>query len=384
MSEAKGLDHSAYGGISGEDYVPYIPASSVMPESTVISILFGIIFAIVFGAANTYLGLKVGMTIAAGIPVSILATGLLRFVFRRNNILEANMIQAIAAMGESIAGGIIFTLPAIIIWGLDLKLSTIVVATLLGGLVGIFFVVPLRRYLVIEEHGKLIFPESMAAAEILVTGSAGGSGFKTVLTGLSLGGLYKLLSGGFHLWMEEPEWTIPPMQNTIFGMDTLASLAGVGFIIGLEASLYMFAGALVAWLGLIPLIKYVGAGLADPLFPSKNPISKMDAWAIWSNYIRYIGAGAVAAGGFISLGRSLPTIVQSFRSAVGGLGKGTASAKRTDVDVPITWVIAAALFVFLLSWLLPIVNIGPLGSFMVILFSFFFAVVARSIFSARR
>lgn len=154
------------------------------------------------------------------------------------------------------------------------KSNNIVIATLLGGLVGIFFVVPLRRYLVIEEHGKLVFPESMAAAEILVTGSSGGAGFRTVLTGLSIRGVYKLLSGGFKFWLEEPEWTIKPMQNTIFGMDTLASLAGVGFIIGEDASLYMFAGAFVAWLGLIPLIiKYFGAGLVTPLFPSKLPIN---------------------------------------------------------------------------------------------------------------
>lgn len=166
------------------------------------------------------------------------------------------------------------------------------------------------------------------------------------------------------------------MQNTIFGMDTLASLAGVGFIIGIESSLYMFAGAVVAWLGLIPLIKYIGAGLATPLFPSKVSISQMDAWSIWGNYIRYIGAGAVAAGGFISLGRSLPTIVQSFKSAVGGLGQGTASNDRTNQDAPIIWVIASAVLVFLLSWILPGISIGVLGSLMVILFSFFFAVVS--------
>ncbi|MDQ7094612.1 oligopeptide transporter, OPT family [Desulfosporosinus sp. PR] len=374
--EKKGLDHSAYGGVSGEDYIPYIPASEAMPEITVVSIIMGVLLAALFAAANTYLGLKVGMTIAAGIPSAVLATGILKGLFKRNNVLEANMIQSIAAMGEALAGGIIFTLPAIIIWGLELKLSTIVVATLLGGLIGIFFVVPLRKYLTVEEHGKLIFPESMAAAEILATGSSGGSGFKTVLTGLLYGGGYKLLSGGFALWMEEPQWTIKSLQSTVFGIDTLASLAGVGFIIGIEAALYMFAGALVAWFGLIPLIKYVGAGLTTPLFPSQTLISQMSASAIWSSYIRYVGAGAVAAGGFISLGRSLPTIIRSFRSAMGGLGKGSASTKRTDVDAPIIWVIGAAVFVFLLAWLLPMISIGPIGSFLVVIFAFFFAVVS--------
>lgn len=327
--EKRGLDHSAYGGIDGKDYVPFIPADKAMPEITIVSMVMGIIFAMLFAAANTYLGLKVGMTIAAGIPASVLATGILKGLFKRNNVLEANMIQAIAAMGEALAGGIIFTLPAIIIWGQQLKLSTIVVATLLGGLIGIFFVVPLRRYLTVEEHGKLMFPESMAAAEILATGSSGGTGLKTVLLGLSTGGLYKLLSGGLAFWLEDPEWTIKPIQSTIFGVNVLASLAGIGFIIGIEGALYMFAGAVVAWFGFIPLIKYVGTGLTSPLFPSTTLISQMSAGAIWSSYIRYVGAGAVAAGGFISLGKSLPTIIRPSARPWGG------SARQPPLSVQI-------------------------------------------------
>lgn len=376
MAEKKGLSHNAYGGVHGDDYIPYVPASEAMPEVTAISLVIGSLFAILFAAANTYLGLKVGLTISAGIPAAILATGLLKIVFRRNNILEANLIQGIAAMGESIAGGIIFTLPAIIIWGMELNLGTIFVTTLLGGLVGILFVVPLRRYLLVEEHGKLIYPESMAAAEVLVTGSTGGTGFKTVMTGLGGGALYKLLSGGFRFWGEEPEWVIKPMENTIFGFDTLASLVGVGFIVGIEVSLYMFGGSLLAWFGLIPLIKYFGAGLTKPLFPSTVVIAEMGAWDIWSKYIRYVGAGAVAAGGFISLARSLPTIVKSFRTAIGGLGEKGVNQKRTEIDVPMTWIIAGAILVFLLSWFLPMIRAGFVGALMVIVFSFFFAVVS--------
>lgn len=379
MSAKKGLSHSAYGGVHGDDYIPYIPANEALPEVTAVSIILGCFFAALFAAANTYLGLKVGMTISAGIPAAILATGLLKGVFGRNNILEANLIQATAAMGESIAGGVIFTLPAIIIWGLQLKLSTVIIVTILGGLLGVLFVVPLRRYLIVEEHGSLIYPESMAAAEVLVTGSTGGSGFKTVMLGLGGGALYKLLSGGFALWKEEPEWVIKPMQSTIIGADTLASLIGVGYIVGIEAALYMFAGGLVAWFGLIPLIKYVGAGLTVPLFPSTELISNMDAWAIWSKYIRYVGAGAVAAGGFISLGKSLPTIISSFKSAMSGIGDKGETTKRTYKDVPMTWVIGGAVLVFLLSWFLPMINIGPIGSILVVLFSFFFAVVSARI-----
>lgn len=377
MDERKKLSHSAYGGIKGEDYIPFIPTSQAMPELSIYSIIMGAVFAMIFAAANTYLGLKVGLTIAAGIPGAILATGLLKGLFRRNNILEANMVASIAAVGESIAGGIIYILPAIILWGLELKISTIVIVTLLGGLVGIFFVTPLRKFLIVEEHGHLVYPESMAAAEVLVNGSEGGSGFKTVLLGLGIGGGYKLASGGFALWSERPEWVIKSYQGAVFGIDTLASLLGVGFIVGTEASLYMFGGAVVAWLGLIPLIKYIGTGLTEPLFPSTQLISEMGASDIWSKYIRYIGAGAVAAGGFISLGKSAPTIIKSFKSAMAGLGKkASETVTRIDEEPPITWVIGSAILVFILSWILPQVNAGFLGSFMIVIFSFFFAVVS--------
>lgn len=379
MTEKKGLSHSAYGGINGEDYVPYVPVTQAMPELTVVSIFMGCLFAVIFGAANTYLGLKVGMTIAAGIPAAILATGILKGIFKRNNILESNMIQAMASMGESLAGGLIFIVPAVILLGTKLTITTIIVLSILGGLLGILFVVPLRKYLIVEEHGRLVYPEGMAASEVLVSGSAGGHGLKTMLTGLSVGGGYKLLSGGFMLWTEEPSWTIKPLQGTVFGADVLASLIGVGFIVGIEIGMYMFAGALVAWFGLIPLIKYVGAGLTTPLFPSADLIKDMDAVTIWNKYIRYVGAGAVAAGGFISIIKALPTIIKSFKSAMGGLGAKVSSQKRTDIDVPMLWVIGAAIFVFILTWLVPFVPniaVGPVGAILAVIFAFFFAVVS--------
>lgn len=379
MEHKKGLSYTAYGGVHGDDYIPYIPADEVMPEITAASIIIGSLFTILFGAANTYLGLKVGLTISASIPGAILATGILKGILRRNNILEANVIQSIGAMGESIAGGLIYTLPAIIIWGLELDIATITVVALLGSLLGILFIVPLRRFLTVEEHGSLVYPEGMAAAEILVTGSLGGTGFKTVLTGLIGGGIYKLLSGGFRLWLEEPEWILKPMQNTIFGANVLASLLGVGYIVGIEAALYMFAGSVVAWLGLIPLIRYVGSGLTEPLFPATELIKDLGAWKIWSNYIRYIGAGAVATGGFIGLAKSAPTIIRSFKSAMSGFGSSSGIAKRTEKDVPLSWIIGGAILVFLLAWWLPIINIGPIGSVLVVIFSFFFAVVSARI-----
>ena len=377
-SKMTGLSKEAYGGTDGDKYVPYIPTTEVMPELTGYSIIMGVLFALIFAAANTYLGLKVGITISAGIPGAILATGLLRGLFRRNNILEANMVASLAAMGESIAGGIIFVLPALLLLGFGLSITTIVIVTVIGGMMGVFFITPVRRYLIVEEHGRLIYPESMAAAEVLVTGSEGGSGFKTVLLGMGVGGAYKMASGGFAFWGENASYTIRSFQGTIVGVDTLASLMGVGFIVGTKTSTLMFGGGVVAWLALIPMIKFFGSGITEPVFPSTVPISEMDAFAVWSSYIRYIGAGAVAAGGFLSLAKSLPTIISSFRKAAAGMkqGAGGGSVTRMDQEAPLTWVIAAAVLGFLLTWLVPAVGGGIVGALMAVLFSFFFAVVS--------
>ena len=371
------LDKSAYGGAPGADYQPYVPTTEAMPEVTGYSIIMGIVFALIFAAANTYLGLKVGLTISAGIPGAILATGLLKGLFRRNNILEANMVASLAAMGESIAGGIIFVLPALILLGFGLSMTTIVIVTIIGGLMGVFFITPVRRYLIVEEHGTLVYPESMAAAEVLVTGSAGGSGFRTVLLGMGVGGIFKMFSGGFKFWGENASYTITSYQGTMIGIDTVASLMGVGFIVGTKTSTLMFGGSIIAWLALIPLIKYLGAGLTEPLFPSTKIIADMAAIDIWKNYIRYIGAGAVATGGFISLIRSMPTLISSFKQAIIGMRKGgTDKISRMDIESPLLWVIAAAIMGFLLTWLLPVIGGGFVGSLLGVIFSFFFAVVS--------
>ena len=375
--EKRGLSKNAYGGCSGADYVPYVPTTEAMPEITGYSIIIGILFALLFGAANTYLGLKVGMTIASAVPGAILAIGLLKKVFKRNNILEANVVSSLAAMGEALSGGVIFALPALILLGFNLSLMTIVILTVIGGLMGIAFIAPVRRYLIVEEHGTLIYPEGMAAAEILVTGTEGAGGFKTIIMGISFGAVFKMLSGGFSLWGEEAAYTIKSYQGTIVSMDTMASLLGVGFIVGTKTTAMMFAGSVLAWLALIPLMKLFGTGLAHPIFPSTILVAQMDANAIWSNYIRYIGAGAVAAGGFISLAKSLPAIFRSFKLAAGGMGKGEAGpVTRVNRETPLTWVIAAAILGFLLVWFVPAVGGGPVGGFMAVVFSFFFAVVS--------
>ncbi|SHE52439.1 putative oligopeptide transporter, OPT family [Clostridium fallax] len=217
----------------------------------------------------------------------------------------------------------------------------------------------------------------MAAAEVLVTGSEGGSGFKTVVAGLSMGAGYKFLSGGLRLWKEQATYTIQAYQGTMIGVDALASLLGVGFIVGTRASLLMFGGSIVAWFALIPMIKFLGAGLTSAVFPSTTLIADMSAQQIWANYIKYIGAGAVAMGGFISLAKSMPTIIRSFKQAMSGIGiKGDGNKDRINIEAPITWVIIAAFFGFFLTWLLPLINGGFLGGILAVLFSFFFSVVS--------
>lgn len=362
-------------------FKPFVSMDTVIPETSIVSIAMGIIFAMVFAAANVYLGLKTGITIAAALPASILGTGLLKGIFRKNSILEANLVAATAAVGESIAGGIIFTLPAIIIWGKDLSVLSIASITMLGGLIGMLFVVPFREYLIVEEHGKLMFPESVAAYEILVNANKGGEGFKTVLKGLGMGGVFKFMSGGLGLWSEGPSWMIAKL-GTAFGFNAVASLLGVGFIVGTGVATLMFAGAVLAWFGFIPLIKFIGMGIDTPIFPATTLIRDMSPIEIWSFYIRYIGAGAVAIGGFISLAKSAPAIVNSFREAMKGLAaeKAAHHVERQHIDTPLTWVGAGAIAVFLITWLVPLAagvpKIGLFVAILVIFFSFFFGVVS--------
>lgn len=378
-NERRKLSPTAYGGCKGEDYIPFVPTSEVMPETTGYSIIVGIIIACVFAAANAYLGLKVGMTIASAIPGAILSVGILRGAFKRNNILEANLACSLSGMGEAAAGCSVFVLPSLILAGFNVSLLTIILVIAIGGTMGIFFITPLRRYLIVEEHGNLIYPEGMAAAEVLVTASQGGNSFKTVLIGIGLGGLYNLLSDGFKLWGGQTTYTFKGYQGTMIGMDTLAPVLGVGFIVGVRVGLLMLGGSIIAWFVLIPLIKFFGTGLSTAIFPSTKLISQMSAMEVWSNYIKYIGAGAVAMGGFISLAKSLPTIITSFKQAMTGLvkeGKQAGSTKRTDKETPIVWLIGAALIGFFATWLLPMFKAGIIGGILAVVFAFFFSVVS--------
>ncbi len=362
-----------------KEFKPFIPADRVVPEMTVVSLILGIILAVVFGAANAYLGLRVGMTVSASIPAAVISMGLIRFVLRRDNILENNMVQTIGSAGESLAAGAIFTLPALFMWAAEseavsapsfMEISAIAVC---GGLLGVLFMVPLRTALIVEEHGVLPFPEGTACAEVLLAGESGGDKSKVVFSGLGISALYKFIADGLCLFPSEVAWEVKPLRAG-FGADVLPALAGVGFICGKKISSYMFAGGVLGWFVIIPLISLFGGDMV--MAPGKDPISTLGASWIWSSYIRYIGAGAVAAGGIISLVKSLPTIVKTFSKAVKGFGHKDANELRTNRDLPLPVVMGGALVIALVIWLLPSVPVSLLGALIIVVFGFFFATVS--------
>lgn len=368
------------------EFKPFIPADKVMPEFTVASLLLGILLAVIFGAANAYLGLKVGMTISASIPAAVISMGVIRVIMRKESILENNMVQTIGSAGESLAAGAIFTLPALYIWYAEWNmgapsLMTITAIALCGGLLGVFFMVPLRKALIVKEHGTLPYPEGTACAEVLLAGEEGGSKAKTTFTGLGVGALYKFLTSGFKFFPGEVETTIPGYKGAAIGADVMPALLGVGFIIGPKISAYMLAGAVIGWFGLIPLITNIGMMGDVIMYPASVPISELGHWGVWDSYIRYVGAGAVAFGGIFSLIKSLPLIVQTFRDAMKDYSStmGEKSDLRTDKDISMRVVLIGTLAVVLAMMMLPMIPVGFAGALLIAVFGFFFATVSSRI-----
>ncbi len=381
-TKPKGLSADAYKPMDGAKYKPYISPDRQLLEFTLRSLILGSILGIIFGAANAYLGLKVGMTVTASIPVSVISMGLLRGLFKSGNVLENNMVQTVGSAGETIAAGMIFTIPALLLMGMQPKLITLFAVACFGGLLGVLLMIPLRRYLIVREHGKLPYPEGTGCAEVLVAGEEGGSKFGIVFAGLGLGAVYKMLMDAnvFGLWKESPHINLSFLKKAQVGLDSYPSLLGVGFIIGPRIAALMLAGGALAWLGLIPLIANVGEGLSSPLYPSNVPISDMSPGDIWNRYIRYIGAGAVALGGVVSLLKAIPTIFTSFKASLQGFSlKVDPKEKRTAKDLPGSIVIGGALVVAVLIWVLPALELNFIGSLLVVIFTFFFASVASRV-----
>lgn len=365
-------------------FQPYVPADKVMPEFTVVSIVLGAILAIVFGGANAYLGLRVGMTVSASIPAAVISMGVIRKILRRDSILENNMVQTIGSAGESVAAGAIFTLPALFMWAKDglcdvPGLVEIGLIALCGGVLGVLMMIPLRSALIVKEHGVLAYPEGQACAEVLIAGEEGGAKASTVFSGLGIAAVYKFIADGFKIFPSEIAYDIPAYKGSGIGIDVLPALAGVGYICGAKVSSYLFAGGVLGWFVIMPLMALFGGDLV--LFPAEVTVNELIADGgvsnLWGNFLRYIGAGAVACGGVLSLIKSLPLIVRTFKDAMGDYGKGrTASTLRTEQDIPMKVVLLGILIVAVVMWLVPAIPLNLFTALIVIVFGFFFATVS--------
>ena len=367
-----------------KDFKPFISADKIVPEFTFTSLFIGILLAVVFGAANAYLGLRVGMTVSASIPAAVLSMGIIRVILRRDSILENNMVQTIGSAGESVAAGAIFTLPALFLWAADgvegieaPGLFEIFLIALVGGTLGVLFMIPLRKALIVEEHGVLPYPEGTACAEVLLAGEEGGSKASVVFSGLGIAAVYKFVADGLGVFPSSVNYDIKAYKGSAVGMDVLPALVGVGYICGPRIASYMFSGSVLSWFVLMPLISlFAGDAI---IFPGTKPISSLAPSELWGTYIKYIGAGAVATGGIISLIKSLPLIVKTFSQAMKSMSnnKGkAASGLRTDQDMPMPVILIGVGVIAIAIWLLPTFPINLLGAVIVVIFGFFFATVS--------
>jgi len=362
-----------------KEFKPYIPADKVMSELSITSVILGIILAVIFGGANAYLGLRVGMTVSASIPAAVVSMGIIRIILKRNSILENNIVQTIGSAGESVAAGAIFTLPVLFMWFNEGKADYPKYAeiTLICGaasILGILFMIPLRKVLIVKEHYKLPYPEGTACAKVLMAGENNKSDANLVFAGLGIAAIYKFMADGLKLFSSEVHYDIKRLKGAAIGIDILPALLSVGYICGPKIAGYMFAGGLISWIGLMPLINMFGDNII--MFPGDKAINLMSSGELWSNYIRYIGAGAVAAAGIISLVKTLPIIFSSFSKTLRRKGENEENVTRLNknIDNKLIWTGIVVIVLFL--WLSPIFPINFPGAILIVIFGFFFATVS--------
>ncbi|MEW5994494.1 MAG: oligopeptide transporter, OPT family [Candidatus Zixiibacteriota bacterium] len=378
----------------GEQFQPLIRPEQTVAEVTLKAVILGVIISVLFGVANAYLALKFGMTVSASIPAAVISMAVLRILFRKVTVLENNIVQTVGSAGESLAAGIVFTIPAFFIWtanqellaagyNYDITKSQIFWYAILGGSLGILLMIPLRKYLVEREHGKLAFPEGTACAEVIVAGDEGGRKARLVFTGIGLGAIYKVLMNALKGWSESVNYNLTGvMKGGILGIDATPALLGVGYIIGPRIAALMMGGAVLGYLGIGPLIAFIGDQIPGIIIsPGTIPISEMDPSDLRNYYIKYLGVGAVAVGGFVSLLKALPVVFSSFSQGFNQLiGKKAAAAPtRTDRDLPMKWVLLGVVVIVAVIWALPGTELRLLGVVLAVLFGFFFVVVAARI-----
>ena len=363
-----------------KEFKPFVPADKKMPELTITSVVTGILLAVLFGGANAYLGLRVGMTVSASIPAAVISMGMIRVILKKDSILENNIVQTIGSTGESVAAGAIFTMPVLFMWAQETggetpSLVEISLISLIGGILGVLFMIPLRSALIVQEHGRLPYPEGKACAEVLLAGEKGGAKAGTVFAGLGFAAVYKFLADGLKLFPSEADWSVPGYKGAGIGIDVLPALVGVGYICGARVASYLLAGGVLGWFVLMPLIALFGG--SQILYPAEVPIGELDAWGLWGSFIRYIGAGAVAAGGIFSLIKSMPVIIRTFRQTIMVYGKQTEKeSSRLTKDISMRWVLFLIVGIMTLIWLIPAVPVGFFGAAAIILIGFFFATVS--------
>jgi putative OPT family oligopeptide transporter len=383
-------------GSPAPHFRPYIPDSALIPEFTLRAILLGMLFGIIFGAVTVYVGLRAGLTVSASIPIAVLSISLLR-ALGKATILENNIVQTTGSAGESVAAGVIFTLPALIFLGFELEYARIFVLALLGGCLGVLFMIPLRRQLIVKEHGNLLYPEGTACADVLIAGEKGGSFASRVFWGLGLGGIYTMFQNenAFAVLKSTPEYQPPRIPGASLRADITSEYLGVGFIIGPKVAGTIFAGGVFSWFVMMPAIKFFGGLVPTPIYPATIPIAEMGPMDLWRSYIRYVGAGAVAAAGLITLMKTMPTIVSALRAGFGTMqqeraGAGAASTGgRTDRDLPMTIVLGGSALIVLFVWSLLTFKPVPgaptsamhnaLAGILVVVFGFLFVTVSSRI-----
>lgn len=367
-----------------KQFTPYISPNESPLEMSMRGIILGAILGIVFGAASVYLGLRVGLTTSASIPIAVMAITILKKL-KGNTVLENNIVQTVGSAGESVAAAVVFTVPALIFLGFPLKTSITLLIALTGGALGVLLMIPLRRYLIVKEHENLRFPEGTACAEIIKAGEVGGTSASKIFKGIGLGALWKGMSTLFGFWKPSVGYAFPFYKGSSASLDIAPELMGVGYIIGWHTSLMMVGGGLMAAFIISPLIAFVGSVASTPIYPGTIPINEMSPEQIWKNYVKYIGAGAVATGGVIGLFRALPSIWDSLSASIKQLAaeRTTSGEKavvpRTERDTPISIVGIGIVLLILFIWLVPTFRVNLLGAILIIVFGFLFSVVSARI-----
>ncbi|KKN11838.1 hypothetical protein LCGC14_1022460 [marine sediment metagenome] len=377
-----------------EEHKPYVPDITPYKDITLKAVIMGAIFGVIFGSANAYLGLRVGLTISTAIPLAVISVAVFKAlspILGKSTILDCNIAQTTGSASSSLASGLIFTIPALFLWGFNPSLFKIGTLALLGGILGVLFMIPLRRALIVKEHATLPYPEGTAAAQVLISADEGGAKAKNVFLGLAVGAFFKALVEIFKLWPERIYLKVPVLKKALLGMEPTPALLGVGFILGPRIAGIMVAGGLLSWIGIIPLISYFGENLSMPLFPETNlPIAQMSAEEIWKNYIKFIGAGAVAVGGIIAVVKAMPTMFSALKVGIKDFSLSRQNAqfqkKRTDNDLPITVLGFGVLIVIIIIILAPqILGISTtflvrlIASVCIVIFAFCFVTVSSRI-----